>query len=101
MASSGQTYTVVNPATGKALREVSEDGPDDVDRAVRTAHDAFRVGQWRTMTAPKRGQLLTALGEKLLESRDTLALSESLCSGKPLKDCLEEVAYAAQLFFYY
>ncbi len=44
VAASGATFTSVNPATGEALAEVAAGDAADVDRAVRSAREAFESG---------------------------------------------------------
>ena len=56
-AADGQTFEVVNPATGKVIAKVPLGGREDVDRAVAAAQKAFddRKG-WATWAAGKRGR---------------------------------------------
>ena len=58
-AADGQTFDVVNPATGKVIATAPLGGPADVDRAVEAARRAFddRKG-WATWAAGKRGRTL-------------------------------------------
>jgi (Z)-2-((N-methylformamido)methylene)-5-hydroxybutyrolactone dehydrogenase len=44
-SASGQWIESQNPYTGKAWARIPRATPDDVDRAVRTAHRAFTQGQ--------------------------------------------------------
>ncbi len=100
-AESGQTYVVANPATGAPVAVVAEAGAGDVSRAVGAAAAAFAGGTWRRMPAPQRGDILRAAAG-LIEAREAeLARLESLCSGKPITDCLAEVRAAARYFRFY
>ena len=47
-----------NPFTGKPWALIPRGGPDDVERAVQAAWQAFR-GPWRSMTASARASLAT------------------------------------------
>ena len=66
--------------TGTGLLPLAWSTPDDVDRAVAVAHEAFLT--WRTTPAPVRGALVKRLGELLREHLDDLADLVSLEVGK-------------------
>ena len=55
-AADGQTFDVVDPATGKVIATVPLGGREDVDRGVAAAQKAFddRKG-WASWAAGKRG----------------------------------------------
>ena len=58
-AADGQTFDIVNPATGKVIAKAPLGGREDVDRAVAAAQKAFddRKG-WANWAAGKRGRTL-------------------------------------------
>jgi phenylacetaldehyde dehydrogenase len=100
-ASSGETFTTMNPATGEALAEVASGGAEDVDRAVLAARKAFESGPWSTMTPSMRGRLIWRIGDLILEHADELARLETLDNGKPLSVALAaDIPLAADLFHY-
>ncbi|HMH91381.1 MAG TPA: aldehyde dehydrogenase family protein [Streptosporangiaceae bacterium] len=100
-ASDGATYPVANPATGAVVARAADAGREDVARAVAAASAAFRAGTWRRTPAPQRGEVLAAAAERIEARADELARLESLCSGKPISDCLAEVRGAARYFRFY
>ncbi len=55
--SSGQYFDTENPYTGKIWARVARGNTDDVERAVKAAHNAFN-GDWSNVTATNRGKLL-------------------------------------------
>src|SRR4051794_18066275 len=63
-AADGQTFDVVNPATGKTIATAPLGGREDVDRAVAAAQRAFedRKG-WASWAAGKRGRSLAKLAD--------------------------------------
>jgi len=100
-ASSGETFTTMNPATGEPLAEVASGGAEDVDRAVLAARKAFESGPWSTMTPSMRGRLIWRIGDLILEHADELARLETLDNGKPLSVALAaDIPLAADLFHY-
>ncbi|HYC87823.1 MAG TPA: aldehyde dehydrogenase family protein [Thermoanaerobaculia bacterium] len=94
------TTTLIEPATGEPLFEVAQATADDLDAAVRAAHQAF-TGEWRRINTRKRGQLLNRLAALIRENADELARLESRNVGKPIRDSRDEVGLAANVFEYY
>ena len=85
---SGKTWSVVNPATGKTLADVALADAADVDRAVTAARRAFDEGEWPRMDPLLRGRLLYRLAERIRESVNDLAMTDTLNIGKPIRDSL-------------
>jgi acyl-CoA reductase-like NAD-dependent aldehyde dehydrogenase len=84
-AADGRTFQSLDPATGEAFAELAHAGPEDVDRAVKTARAAFEDGPWAKMPAAERGRLIERLAQLVEEHADELAELESLDNGKPVK----------------
>lgn len=61
------------------------------DPAAAAALAAQAVEQWRTVPAPRRGELVRLLGEELRASKDPLARLVTLESGKIVQEGLGEV----------
>ena len=55
---SGETFTVINPATAEPLAIVTRGGVEDTRKAITAARRAFDEGPWPEMTAAERGALL-------------------------------------------
>jgi acyl-CoA reductase-like NAD-dependent aldehyde dehydrogenase len=72
-----------------------------VDRAVRAAHRAFTAGEWRTMTASRRGALLRRLGDLITEHSAALAETEVRDNGKLYAEMSAQTAYMAQWYHYF
>ncbi|ESN93659.1 hypothetical protein HELRODRAFT_187499 [Helobdella robusta] len=80
----GKTFKTINPATESVICEVAEGDKADVDRAVKAARDAYKLGSpWRMMDASERGVLLNRLADLIERDRVLLASLESLDNGKP------------------
>jgi len=84
-ASGGASFETLDPATGRAIADVPQAGPDDVDRAVRIAREAFDDGRWSGLPAASRTRVLLALADRVEAHADELAELESLDNGKPVK----------------
>uniref|UniRef100_A0A673B7M0 aldehyde dehydrogenase (NAD(+)) n=1 Tax=Sphaeramia orbicularis TaxID=375764 RepID=A0A673B7M0_9TELE len=87
-AVSGKTFPTINPATGEVICQVSEADQTDVDKAVKAARDAFKLGSpWRRMDASHRGLLLNRLADAIERDSAYLAELETLDNGKPYARC--------------
>ncbi|XP_029475043.1 aldehyde dehydrogenase, mitochondrial [Rhinatrema bivittatum] len=92
-AISKKTFPTVNPSTGEVICQVAEGDKADVDKAVKAAQEAFKLGSpWRRMDASDRGVLLNRLADLIERDRTYLATLETLDNGKPYT-----ISYAVDL----
>jgi acyl-CoA reductase-like NAD-dependent aldehyde dehydrogenase len=98
---SGQFFETDNPYTGKPWALIPRCTAEDVDRAVRAAHDAFTTGPWPKMTASQRGALLRRLGDLVSQHSKFLAEVEVRDNGKLIAEMSTTTAYMAQWYHYY
>ncbi len=101
-AADGQTFDVVDPATGRVIATAPLGGREDVDRAVDAARKAFddRKG-WANWAAGKRGRSLSKLADLIKKNSEELARLESHNVGKPITGARGEVVGASLVFDYY
>lgn len=64
-ARDGGRFESVDPSRGAAWANVAEATADDVDAAVRDAHEVFWGSAWRSLSASKRGRLLMKLADAI------------------------------------
>jgi aldehyde dehydrogenase (NAD+) len=97
----GRTLKSVSPATEEVLAEVTEAGPNDVDRAVKAARRAYeRV--WSTMPGAERAKYLYRIARIVAERSRELAVLESLDNGKPIRESRDvDLPQVSAHFFYY
>jgi aldehyde dehydrogenase (NAD+) len=69
-----------DPSTGQALAAVQLATDADYDRAVEAARQAFIT--WRSVPAPKRGELVRDLGQALRDAKEPLGDLVTLEMGK-------------------
>jgi (Z)-2-((N-methylformamido)methylene)-5-hydroxybutyrolactone dehydrogenase len=100
-ASSGATFESVNPYTGRTWATAPEAGPDDVDRAVRAAREAFDSGPWGRMTGTERARLMRRLAELIADRAEDLARIESTDNGKLLREMGGQMAALPEWYFYF
>lgn len=84
-------FKTLNPATGATLATLPHCGPEDVDRAVRAARRVFDTGTWSRAAPEVRKAALLRLAALIRRDGRDLAVMESLESGKPITDCLNEI----------
>jgi acyl-CoA reductase-like NAD-dependent aldehyde dehydrogenase len=100
-ASDGGTFDSVNPTTGEIWSRVPEATEADVNRAVETAHHAFTKGPWAKMTPTERGKCLRKLGDLLADQSEGLGRTESVDTGKMLKETRWQAKYIAEFFHFF
>lgn len=100
-ASDGATFDSISPATGQVWARIPEATEADVDRAVTAAHNAFTTGPWASMTPTQRGKCLYKLGDLLAEKSEALGRTESIDTGKMLKETRWQATYIAEYFRFY
>lgn len=98
-AQSGETFDVTNPATGEVLTSVPKCGADETYQAIANAKTAQK--SWAAKTAKERGAVLQRWRELMLENQEDLARLMTAEQGKPLKEAMGEVVYAASFFEWY
>ncbi|WP_250461237.1 aldehyde dehydrogenase [Microbulbifer litoralis] len=87
-ALSGATRPNVSPADGTELAQVASCGPEDAERAVKVAREAFESGVWSKMPPMERKKIMVRFAELIEENINEVALLESLDAGKPIGDTM-------------
>ncbi len=100
-AEDGRTFESANPTTGEAWALIPEATAGDVDRAVKAAHRAFTEGAWARATPTERGRHLRRLGDLLAEHSEKLGRTETVDTGKMLKETRWQAKYIAEFFHYF
>jgi succinate-semialdehyde dehydrogenase/glutarate-semialdehyde dehydrogenase len=92
-AASGETFEVIDPATGEVIASVPDMGQADVRAAIDQANAAWPA--FRDLTAKERANLLRKWFMLILEHKDELARLMTMECGKVLSESLGEVDYGA------
>ncbi|MCZ6754492.1 MAG: aldehyde dehydrogenase family protein, partial [Gemmatimonadetes bacterium] len=77
---SGPDLEVTTPADGSRIATVKQVTEEEYDQIVDRAHQAFL--HWRTVPAPRRGEIVRQLGNKLREKKRELGALVTLEMGK-------------------
>jgi malonate-semialdehyde dehydrogenase (acetylating)/methylmalonate-semialdehyde dehydrogenase len=86
---SGRSGPVYNPATGRQTGAVDFATAEEIDRAVRTAKEAFPA--WRALSLSRRTELFFRIRELVHERRDEIARILTSEHGKVFSDAKGEV----------
>jgi len=85
----GKKVDSYSPADGQFIGSTNQAGDEDYQRVMKSAEEAFKV--WRMMPAPKRGEVVRQIGDKLREFKQPLGQLVSYEMGKSLQEGLGEV----------
>lgn len=92
-ATSGQSFTVTNPADpDDTIGHFPSSGPTDIDAAVTAARQA--QSDWDDRPAPQRGKILREAGNLLAERKEEIARSMTREMGKPFFETKGDVQEA-------
>ncbi len=89
IGSSGQIIPSYSPVDGSLIAKVYLADDNGYETVVKKANEAFV--EWRNWPAPKRGEIVRQIGEKLREKKEALGYLVSYEMGKSLQEGLGEV----------
>lgn len=93
-SSSGETFTVYDPATGDALAEIADATPEDGLAALAAADAAG--AEWAATAPRKRAEILRRAFDLTIEHQEELALLMTVEMGKSLAEARGEVTYGGE-----
>jgi aldehyde dehydrogenase (NAD+) len=88
-AGDGQVIGVVSPVDGRKIASVTMATETDYNKVVQQAAEAFKT--WRTVPAPKRGEIVRQIGQALRNKKNELGTLVSYEMGKSLQEGYGEV----------
>ncbi|AIW21169.1 betaine-aldehyde dehydrogenase [Vibrio coralliilyticus] len=99
-ATSGESFITYNPANGEPLATIGQASPQDLERAIESAKQGFKV--WSAMTPMERSRILLKAVVILRERNDELAALEVADTGKPLQEAIEvDIVTGADVIEYF
>lgn len=84
-----ETILSSSPTNGKPIARVERTSHKEYEKVIKEAEKAKLI--WRDIPAPKRGEIIRQLGEKLRETKPTLGKLVSYEMGKSYQEGLGEV----------
>src|ERR1700743_2615464 len=80
---------IISPVDGNRIASAQFATESDYNKVVEQAQEAFKT--WRTIPAPKRGEIVRQIGEALRENKEQLGALVSYEMGKSLQEGYGEV----------
>lgn len=80
---------IYSPVDGDFIASVYQASEEDYEKTIAKAEEAFKY--WRMVPAPKRGEIVRQIGNKLREYKQPLGMLVSYEMGKSLQEGLGEV----------
>lgn len=84
-----ETRNIVSPVDGKTIATITFATTTEYERVTKVAQSAFEY--WRLVPAPKRGEIVRQIGNKLREYKEDLGTLVSYEMGKSLQEGWGEV----------
>ncbi|MGX5840969.1 NAD-dependent succinate-semialdehyde dehydrogenase [Mesorhizobium sp. ArgA1] len=94
-----ESFEVTDPATGATVAFVAALDAHQTTKAIDAAARAFPA--WRSLLPQERSKILRKWFELITAAKDDLALLMTLEQGKPLRESLGEIDYAASFVEWY
>ena len=85
----GKETASVSPIDGQVIARVNNATLEDYEKVIRAAREAFFC--WRTIPAPKRGEVVRQIGLALREAKEDLGFLVTLEMGKIYQEGMGEV----------
>ena len=99
---SGQWLDSEDPASGMVWARIPDCNAEDVDRAVKAAHECFYHGPWGRMHPAQRGRLIRRIGDAIVKHADRLGEVETRDNGKLPKNITPSLtSWQTESFYYY
>jgi acyl-CoA reductase-like NAD-dependent aldehyde dehydrogenase len=100
-ASNGRTLSVHDPSTARRIATVPAGDAEDVDRAVRAAHDAFDNGPWPRLSTQERARILNRFADRLEEELEPLFRLETANNGRPVIETRAQLGRLPEWYRYF
>ena len=86
---SGETFDVLEPATGKVIDSVPKATKEDINQAITIAVEAQK--EWKKVPIHERGEILNRFMDIVDENKESLAQTLSKENGKPITEARAEI----------
>ncbi|WP_085524792.1 betaine-aldehyde dehydrogenase [Tuberibacillus sp. Marseille-P3662] len=100
-ALSGETREIINPYNQEVVATAAEGNEKDAQAAIQAARTAFDEGDWRTLPANERGELVYQIGTLIRRDLEELAELETWDTGKTVEESRADMSDIANVFLYF
>lgn len=97
---SGKTFDRSSPAHDVGVGIYPLSTKEDTEKAILAAKITFKKGDWSDLAGSEKAKYLLKIAALIRERSEELALIETLESGKPISQALDEMEWAANLWDY-
>ncbi len=97
----GDTISIINPATEELIAEFRDGGAPAVDEAVARARASFESGVWSGLPGNERAKVLWRVADLIDAHTQELAEIDSFNTGMPLMQAQMITGTCAEMFRYY
>lgn len=95
------SFTSYNPTTGSVWGTFALGSRDEVAQAVAAAKIAFERGEWRKLSATRRGRLLMRWADAIAQHAERLGRIETSQNGKLLSEMMLQAKIVPDWLYYY
>jgi aldehyde dehydrogenase (NAD+) len=100
-AEADETIDVDFPYNGEVWARVPNGSSADVERAVRSAGNAFRNGEWSGLLPSERREILDQIGDVVDAHSEELGRLETLQNGKLIREMQSQTEIVGDWYRYY
>ncbi len=97
---SNEIFERKSPAHGNLIGTYQLSNKQDTEQAISVAKKAFKSNYWSDMSGSDREKIIRKVASIIKERAHELALIETLESGKPISQSLDEMEWAADIWDY-
>ena len=100
-AHSSESIDVINPATEEIWGRVADADAEDVDRAVKAAHAAFKRPGWSDLSAAQRAEYMVKFANALDARSEKMANFITSENGTPISETKAAASHSAGILRYH
>ena len=100
-AHSSESIDVINPATEEVWGRVADSDAEDVDRAVKAAHAAFKRPGWSDLSAAQRAEYMVKFANALEARSEKMASFITSENGTPISETKAAASHSAGILRYH
>ncbi|WP_273839743.1 MULTISPECIES: aldehyde dehydrogenase [Providencia] len=90
------------PIDNSLIGYIADGEAQDIDAAVKVARDAFKRGEWSTLSPQERKEIMLKWADLISEHSEELAALDCIDAGKPITECINtDMPATVETFYWY